>query len=363
MEVTRTSLDWVAAHRDGFRLGPDALDPAADVNRSWKPLGELAQVCARVRSHGAPGGPARRIAGELLDFAWRETGEGALLLDLQRLEPAATYPLEVYAVFASAGYRHPGYEELAGSLVRTRSWRATEMHPNRRLGVRNAERRAGLRSGPAPFPAAGVSGAEAGPYGVRPGPAADAVRPDGGPTDSGPTDPAGLDITWLGALPEPWLFERAAGYTLTHVVFHLTDWGRWPRGIPPGLAGYLDDWLPAWLDGCLDDEQWDLGCELLAVAASLPDAPAPGRSGHPPRPAALRSGPETARSASVWSLLAGARDAGGAIPEVGPGSQGGPVPRDFAHCYHSTLMAVFAGTLVAARFRRDPAPAGREGPS
>ncbi|TXS52126.1 DUF6895 family protein [Streptomyces sp. t39] len=288
-----SALGWVSENRDDFRLGEDALAPEADVNRSWKPLGELAQVCVTVQARTAPGTALHERAGRLLAFAWEQTREGALLLDLQRLEPAATYPLEIYAAFASAGLRHPGYDSYAALLAGTRSWRLTEQQPNRRLGLLNSARRCGL---PVPDDAGAV-----------------------------------LRRTWLGGLPEPWTFERAAGYTLTHVVFHLTDWGHDIGAVPDDVVAYLDDWLPPWLDTCLEDEQWDLSCELLAVAAALPSVPDPG----------MLSG--------AFAELSGVQDASGAIPEVGPGRTGRPVRRDFAGTYHSTLMAVFASALALAR--------------
>jgi hypothetical protein len=298
--VAEAGLTWVSDHRDSFRLGPDALAPGGDVNSSWKPLGELAQVCVCVLRHAPEGHVLSRRAADLLDFAWRQTREGSLFLELQRLEPWATYPLEVYAAFASGGLRHPGFEEIAAAVTRTRGWRVTEQEPNRRLSILNSELRTGLT------PHQSMSSA--------------------------------LERTWLGGLPEPWSFETAAGYTLTHVVFHLTDWGYDIGGVPPRIADYLTAWLPPWIDTCVEDEQWDLSCELLAVAACLPEAPPVG----------------TAEAA--WTALAGAQAASGALPEVGPGP-GRSVPRDFANCYHSTLMAAFAAALTMGR-RHDGTPQG-----
>jgi hypothetical protein len=290
--VGAAALSWVSTHRDGFALDARALSADGDVNTSWKPLGELAQVCGLVRDRTDPADPRHRTAADLLGFAWRQTGDGRLFTALQRLEPFATYPLEVYAAFASAGLREPGYERAAATVTGTRGWRATEQDPNRRLGILNSERRSGL---------------------TRHGPVAPALR-----------------RTWLGALPEPWTFERAAGYTLTHVVFHLTDWGRAPDGVPPDLAGYLGHWLPPWLDTCLEGRQWDLACELTAVAASLPTAPDRGLL-H-----------------DTWTRLAAAQHADGALPETG-GTGGAPAPSGFRGCYHSTLMAAFAATLTTTR--------------
>lgn len=300
--VAEAALGWLTRHRDGFALDDFALDAAADVNRTWKPLGELAQVCVCVRRHTPPGSPLHEAAGDLLAFAWRQTRDGALFADLQRLEPWASYPLEVYAAFASAGLRHPGYERFVATVARTRGWRLAELLPNRRLGLLNSERRSGLP------PHAETSEA--------------------------------LEQTWLGGLAEPWTFERSAGYTVTHVVFHLTDWGRATDRVPPRLAEYLETWLPPWLDTCLEDEQWDLSCELLAIAASLP------------RP------PERTAVEGAWARLADAQQESGALAEVGPGSHGPAAPRDFLHCYHSTLMAAYAGALTLARLGGDGAARG-----
>ena len=286
-EVGAAAFAWLSAHRDDFALGEDALTRDGHVDATWKPLGELAQTCASVRAHIPPWDPLHACAADLLRFAWQETGRGELFLRLQRLEPFATYPLEIYSVFAAAGFRHAGYEAAAATTARTRSWRLTEQEPTRRLGVLKAERRSGIH---------------------RPEQAAQALR-----------------RTWLGGLPEPWTFERSSGYALTHVVFHLTDWGRTPEGVPADLAAYLAHWLPPWLDTCLDAGMWDLSCELLVVATSLPD------------PSDLPTLEDS------WTRIAGAQRTSGALPEQArPGDEGAGPEADFRHCYHSTLMAAFA---------------------
>ncbi|MFI8166307.1 DUF6895 family protein [Streptomyces sp. NPDC085931] len=288
--LARAALAWVSAHRADFALGEDALAADGQVDRSWKPLGELAQVCATVTRRTPPGDPLHTRAADLLAFAWRQTGEGDLFLRLQRLEPFATYPLEVYAALAAAGYRHPGYEAATATVARTRGWRHTEQEPTRRLGLLMAEGQGGIH---------------------RDEPREGALR-----------------RTWLGGLPEPWTFERSAGYALTHVVFHLTDWGRADGGVPGDLTDYLAHWLPPWIDTCLDARMWDLACELLAVAASVPGLP----GGTVPDDA--------------WERIAAARDPSGALPEEGEAGDPGAC---FAHHYHSTLMAAFAAALTAGQ--------------
>ncbi|WP_063885215.1 MULTISPECIES: DUF6895 family protein [unclassified Streptomyces] len=297
VEVARTALDWVYDHRACFALPEDVLAPDVLVDRTWKPLGELAQLGDGIRRH-TTSGPARRRAAELLEFAWEQTRGGSLFLDQLRAEPMSTYPLEIYAAFRSAGFRHPAFEELARALARTRSWAHTEQDPTRRLGILNAEHRTGLPLHAAPLTA--------------------------------------LQRTWLGSLPEPWMFERSSGYALTHVVFHLTDWGNAPHRMPRRLARYLHHWLPAWLDSCLEEELWDLAGELLAVAASLP-TPVPARIVEP-----------------AWTRLAAAQDAAGGLCEVGPSRRDGAAGPGFFDCYHSTLVAAYAATLTAARLYEVP---------
>lgn len=288
-----TTLEWVLGHREWFRLPSDVLRYDSNVDFTLKPLGELTQLCVAIEAHSPPGSAARAAAAELLEFAWQETDEGELFAELQRAEPFATYPMEIYGAFTATGRRHPGYEHAAGVVARTRGWRDTEQNPTRRLGLVNAERRLGIPPH--------TSQEEA------------------------------LRRTWTGGRPEPWTFERAAGYGLTHVVFHLSDWGLSPGRVPAGLAGYLETWLPAWLDGCLEDEQWDLGAELLAVSACLP-AP-----------------PPAAPTEEAWERMADAQDADGGLVEIGPGRRREPLPRDFVHCYHPTLVAAFAATLAVSR--------------
>ncbi|WP_435856360.1 DUF6895 family protein [Streptomyces longwoodensis] len=321
--VQEAALGWLSRNRAHFALGDDALARDGRVDGSWKPLGELAQVCATLAVRTPASDPLHACVRDLLAFAWRQTGEGGLFPEVQRAEPFATYPLEVYAAFASAGLRHPGYERAAATVAATRGWRLTEQLPTRRLGVLCAERQIGLR------------------------------RDD--------DEPELLARTWLGGLPEPWTFERASGYALTHVVFHLTDWGRGGPGLPPALADHLAHWVPAWLVTCLEGGLWDLACEVAAVAAGVP--------------AAGTDATFEAELAGAWPRIAAVQFASGALPEEDgrfaaevpreetvPPRDGAPASGDsgFRLCYHSTLMAAFAAGLALARWDD---PRGAQPPS
>ncbi|MFJ1588219.1 DUF6895 family protein [Streptomyces sp. NPDC088197] len=281
-----SALTWLDGMRPCFRLPPDVTTDA-DPNTTLKPLGELAELSHLIRTHH-PLPAVRDLADGLFRFAWRETRDGELFGDLIRGEPRATYPVELYGVFAQTGLSHPGVEELVRTMTGLRGWRVAREDHTRTLGVLNAERRIGLRHH-ADF---------------------DAV----------------LAMTGLGRAVEPWTLDRKAAYGVTHDVFHLTDWGRAPHRMPADRAEYLRLWIPSWLESWLEEELWDLVGELLAVAACLP-VPVP--------------------DAAAWRLLAGAQGADGAVPEIGAAPPPGTAAAEaFTACYHSTLVTAFAATLA-----------------
>jgi hypothetical protein len=282
------ALSWLDRTRAHFALPPDAATDA-DPNLTLKPLGELAELTHVVHTlHPRP--EVRDAAAELFRFAWKETRGGELFAELVRGEPAATYPVELYGVFARAGLRHPGAEELIEATTGLRRWRVAREDHTRTLGVLNAEARIGLP-----------------------------------PHDD---FAAVLARTGLGLLPEPWALDRRAAYGVTHDVFHTADWGRDPGRLPAPLAGYLRLWLPVWTRTWTEERLWDLVGEFLAVAACLPGAP---------------YDPE------AWRRLAAARTRDGAVPEIGgPPAPSATADEVFTACYHSTLVTAFAATLARA---------------
>ncbi|WP_274559437.1 DUF6895 family protein [Streptomyces spiramyceticus] len=289
------SLGWLEEARARFTLPPNVTTDA-DPNRTLKPLGELAELTQFVRTSN-PRRDIREVADGLFAFAWNETRGGELFAELIRGEPHATYPVEMYGVFAQAGLRNAAVEELLSATTGLRSWRVAREDHTRTLGVLNAERRIGLLQH-ADF---------------------DGV----------------LELTGLGLLPEPWALDRKAAYGMTHDVFHLTDWGRARRRLPQAYADYLRLWLPSWLEAWLEEQLWDLVGELLAVTACLPSAP---------------------YDPVAWQRLADAQADDGSVPEMGTAPPPGDGAEAFTACYHSTLVTAFAGTL--ARIASDEAGAG-----
>ncbi|WP_308315628.1 hypothetical protein [Streptomyces sp. ISL-100] len=298
------SLEWLDAAREDFRLPPN-VTADADPNLTLKPLGELAELTYLI-SASHPRDELRQVADGLFAFAWNETRDGELFTELIRGEPHATYPVEIYGVFAQAGLRNTAVEQLLPATTALRGWRVAREDHTRTLGVLNAERRIGL----------------------APHADFDAV----------------LELTNLGLMPEPWALDREGAYGLTHDVFHLTDWGRARGRLPRAQADYLRLWLPAWLENWLDEELWDLAGELLAVTACLPAAP---------------------YDPVAWQRLADARTADGSVPGMGAGPPPGDRAATFTACYHSTLVTAFAGTLARIALgvgegRREEGTRGRE---
>jgi hypothetical protein len=297
--VALRALSWLHGHLDDFRLPEDPAAPAVDRNTTLKPIGELAQLSLAIMRGSSPGDRRYQLAEQLMDFAWRETSRGDLFLVLAHGEPHATYPMEIYASFAEAGLRHPGFEEYSRFITTTRAWRGTELDPTRVLAVLNAQHRLGIP--------------------LHQDPAEAAMR------------------TWLGGLAEPWAFEVRAGYALTHYVFHVTNWGGSPEALPVWTRDYLTLWLPAWLDSCVESEHWDLTGELLAVASTLP-------------PAGAGSPHDLETEARAWRVLAEEQESSGALRETG--HRGGQdAEPGFLFRYHSTLVLAFASVLAAARAR------------
>ena len=286
--VGADAMEWLWAHRDGFRLDPDA-GPEVGFLERFKPIGELALICGVLFREGVAGSRQAELARRLLDHAWRETLDGGrMLVRGQRTEPISPIPFEVYLPFRELGHRQPEMERAVLLHHGLESRQAFEAPPTRRLALSAFQRRFGLTPRP---------------------PEAEALR-----------------ATWLARTPEPWTVEGHIAYDITHCVFHLTDWGENPGGLPPDLARYLGTWLPVWIDDWLDLRRWDLLGELLVVDACLPrptlDEPA-------------------------WEAFAAAQQPDGAMPAVRTMPEGDE-EAVFDVVYHSTLVAAFASALATS---------------
>ncbi|WP_151477457.1 DUF6895 family protein [Streptomyces albicerus] len=283
------ALEWLWAHRDGFRLEPD-VDPDVGFLERFKPVGELALICRVLFREGVAGSRQADLARRLVDHTWRHTLDGGrMLVRGQRVEPLSPIPFEVYLPYKELGYSEPDVERATVLYHRLNSWAALELDPTRRLGMSAFQRRFGLTPRP---PEADLVGA-----------------------------------TWLARTPEPWTVSGHIAYDLTHTVFHLTDWGERPDGLPPDIADYLTMWLPVWIDDWLDLKRWDLLGELLVVDACLPRPTLDERA---------------------WEGFAAAQQPDGAMPAVRTMPEGEP-DEVFDTVYHPTLVAAFASVLATSR--------------
>lgn len=283
------ALEWLWAHRDGFRLEHD-VDPEVGFLERFKPVGELALICRVLFREGVAGSRQADLAHRLVDHTWRHTLDGGrMLVQGQRIEPLSPIPFEVYLPYKELGYSEPEVERATALYHRLSSWSSLELDPTRRLGMAAFQRRFGLTPSP---------------------PEADLV-----------------DATWLARTPEPWTVSGHIAYDVTHAVFHLTDWGENPDGLPPDIADYLATWLPVWIDDWLDLQRWDLLGELLVVDACLPRPTLDERA---------------------WAGFAAAQQADGAMPAIRTMPEGEP-DEVFDVVYHPTLVAAFASVLATSR--------------
>ncbi|MFE4371750.1 DUF6895 family protein [Streptomyces sp. NPDC056835] len=284
------ALGWLHHNLDRAGVPPDTTAELADPDSVYKPLGESALAASLVLREGMASSGGRQAARDLLDFAWKQLGSGDLLYERQLRYPMVTDPMELYTHFARGGHRHERLETLIAHLGGLMSQRGAEMLPNRRLAVANAARISGVGR-----------------------------RADWR---------ALLDATWLGHTPEPWMIDWMTAYSMTHTVFHATDWGARPDGLPPRVGDYLTAWLPVWMDIWLEIQEWDLVAELLIVDGCLP------------RPGCVPG---------VWERLAEAQRSDGLLPRDGQ-----PVDEDpdnaFRDHRHTAVVVTVAGTLASSRY-------------
>lgn len=287
--VGAQAMEWLHTHRAGFRLEPEP-DPEVGFLERFKPIGEAAMICKILFREGVAGSRQASLARGLMDHLWREGLDGGRSLARgQRLEPISPIPFEVYLPFKEMGYQEPETERAVRLNHRLGSWAALEVLPVRRLGISAYEQRFGL-------------------------------------APSTPVEEA-TGRTWLARRPEPWTVEGHIGYDITHTVYHLTDWGQRPAGLPADIADYLALWLPVWLDDWLDLKRWDLLGELLIVDACLPEPTLDERA---------------------WRGLAAAQQPDGAMPTTQEMPEGSP-DDVFDIVYHPTLVAALASVLATSR--------------
>jgi hypothetical protein len=285
------SLAWLhEQHQQGRGvLTADTIIDITDPDNDYKPLGECALAASLVLREQVAGARDKQRAHGLLEFAWQQLRSGDMLYERQLRHLLVSDPLETYGHFARAGYRHEALAELLGGIAGLRAAHAVEMYPNRKLAVANARRLAGI---------------------------------------GGEPDWAALAAaTWLGALPEPWAIDWATGYSVTHTVFHLTDWGARPHGLPAPMRSYLRDWLPVWADIWLELGQWDLATELLIVDACLD---------------------EPACDPDNWRVLAAVQHEDGLLPRDTDPVEDDP-ERAFKDHEHTAVASIIAATLTLSR--------------
>jgi len=246
--VWRRGLSWLESQSSHFALPRGPLDP--DALFPLKVLSELGRVVeVLARSRALPADDAERVAS-LLRFAWRELDSGRVFAERLALRP---YPVlgSMYATFERQGFSHPETRTLLARLGSSAGVRSTDF-PRR------------------PF---------------------ETVEPSAFGADAPAVLGLGLALAWrqmnltgpwsverllprtrLGQLPEVAALSDAEAYSLTHVVFFVTDFGERPEALPEACRAYLRARVPAWLDAQRRAANLDLYAELAATLACAGDA-------------------------------------------------------------------------------------------
>ncbi len=309
-------LSWIEAHRGYFVLppGPPDLDDLFPL----KVLAELARIAeVLVRSPRLPAHERERVTA-LSRLAWEQFEEGRLFTTLLTARPYVVLGT-MYSIFERLGYVH----------TETRALLAQLSGPGRVSARQFPPRGAPEMSAPAPF---GKDGAAVLALGL-----ALAWRQMGLPSSW--SEEGLFPLTWLSRRPPVTTLSDGEAYSLTHVVFFMTDFGDRPEGLNRECREYLRERCPAWMDALQRGANLDLYSELATVLACIGE----------PLPA------------DVEAVLCDAQADDGMLPGPGFRSQrrleatADPERRLFLENYHTTLagiLASFAATVGLAGRRR-----------
>jgi hypothetical protein len=309
-------LSWIETHRGYFALppGPPDLDDLFPL----KVLAELARIAeVLMRSPRLPADVRERVTA-LSRFAWEQFGEGRLFTALLTARPYVVLGT-MYSIFERLGYVHAETRALLARLSEPGRISARQFPPRSTPGM----------SAPAPF---GRDGAAVLALGL-----ALAWRQMGLPSSW--SEEGLFPLTWLSRRPPVTTLSDPEVYSLTHVVFFMTDFGDRPEGLNRECREYLRERCPAWMDVLQRGANLDLYSELATVLACIGEPIPPG----------------------VETVLREAQADDGMLPGPGFRSQrrleatADPDRRLFLENYHTTLagiLASFAATVgLVARHR------------
>jgi len=140
--VYSRALGWLGRARSGFAL-PEGVTAAQIPVQALKSVAELGLAMSLIEREAVAGAEDAQAARQLAEFAWGQLEGGVLLYRRQLIDPASSFPMEVYASFVRAGYRHQPLTALCAHLVGLRGARVRELAPHDQLAVVAAARQLG----------------------------------------------------------------------------------------------------------------------------------------------------------------------------------------------------------------------------
>ncbi|HXB55933.1 MAG TPA: hypothetical protein VN461_14195 [Vicinamibacteria bacterium] len=302
-------LSWIETHRGCFALppGPPDLDDLFPL----KVLAELARITEVLARSPRLSADVRERVTALSRFAWEQFGEGRLFTTLLSARPYVVLGT-MYSIFERLGFVHAETRALLAQLSGPGGVSVRQFPPRGAPGM----------SAPAPF---GKDGAAVLALGL-----ALAWRQMGLPSPW--SEEKLLPLTWLSHRPPVATLSDAEAYSLTHVVFFMTDFGDRPEGLDRECRQYLRERCPVWMEALRRGVNLDLYSELATVLACIGETLPP----------------------EVETLLRDAQADDGMLPGPGFRSQrrldatADPDRRLFLENYHTTLagiLASFAATV------------------
>jgi hypothetical protein len=213
-------LDWIAENLQEFAISSRFALSAPNLKDKFallKPLSELALTIWLVRRCEIH----HEISDYLARWIWEQTQEGKILTHLLLARNDFLPCCSLYAPLFQLGYRAQHLDKVIEYLSATDMAKALPLSPWSALALSYNLRLLNITS----------------------------------------EQPRHFDNLYIESLPEPWIISGEIGYSITHEVFYLTDFG-FSSISDKTVNEYLNVWLPYWAQVFHEQADYDLTGEF-----------------------------------------------------------------------------------------------------